>query len=165
MTLGLSLSTFTTVHVVLSLIGIATGFIVLIGLFRSDRIDGWAAIFLATTVLTSATGFLFPFVKFGPAHVVGVISLVALAVALLALYAFGLAGAWRWLYVVGAVLALYLNVFVGVTQAFQKLAFLNRFAPTQSEPPFLVAQFLVLALFVAAGIAALRAFHPERSAS
>jgi hypothetical protein len=104
------------------------------------------------------TGFLFPFTKLLPSHVLGVISLVVLAAAIAALYVFDLAGAWRWIYVAGAVLALYLNVFVGVAQAFQKLSFLQPLAPTQSEPPFLVTQVAVLVIFVALGVVALRSF-------
>jgi hypothetical protein len=161
MILGLSLDTFTTVHVVLSLIGIASGIIVALGMLGGRHLGGLTELFLATTVLTSVTGFLFPFTTLLPSHVFGVISLVVLALALLALYAFHLAGTWRPVYVVTAVIALYLNVFVGVVQAFQKLAVLQPLAPTQSEPPFLIAQVLVLIVFVVAGVAALRTFHPE----
>jgi hypothetical protein len=167
MILGMSTPTFTTVHVVLSLIGIITGAVVLLGMLGAKRLDGWTALFLATTVLTSVTGFLFHSASFGPPHVVGVISLVVLAVAILALYLYRLAGAWRWIYIVGAVLALYLNVFVGVVQAFQKLpalAALAALAPTQSEPPFLVAQLVVLAAFVLLGITAVKRFRPEAKA-
>jgi len=161
MILGMSLSTFTTLHVIISLIGIVTGLVVLLGMLGGRKLDSWTAIFLATTVLTSATGFLFPFNKLLPSHVVGIVSLVVLAIALLALYGLHLAGAWRWIYVAAAVLALYLNVFVGVVQAFQKLAFLQPFAPTQTEAPFIVAQVLVLAIFAALGVLAVRSFHPE----
>lgn len=163
MTLGLSISAFATLHVVISLIGIVTGFIVLYGMLTSQKPDAWTALFLATTVLTSVTGFMFPFNGLLPAHVIGAISLVVLAAALLALYAFRLAGPWRWIYVAAALLALYLNVFVGVVQAFQKLAFLQPLAPTQSEPPFAVAQFAVLAIFLLLGFRAVRRFHPERA--
>jgi len=161
MILGMSLATFTVVHTVLSLIGIAAGLVVLLGMLGGRKLDSWTAIFLATTVLTSATGFLFPFNKLLPSHVVGIISLVVLAIALLALYGLHLDGAWRWIYVAAAVLALYLNVFVGVVQAFQKLAFLQPFAPTQTEAPFIVAQVLVLAIFAVLGVLAVRSFHPE----
>jgi hypothetical protein len=164
MILGMSLATFTVVHTVLSLIGIVTGLVVLLGMLGGRKLDSWTAIFLATTVLTSVTGFFFPFAKLLPSHIVGIISLVILAIALVALYGIHLAGAWRWIYVAGAVLALYLNVFVGVVQAFQKLAFLQPFAPTQSEPPFIVAQVVVLAIFVVLGFLALRSFHPEMPA-
>ena len=161
MILGMSLSTFTTLHVIISLIGIVTGLVVLLGMLGGRQLGSWTAIFLATTVLTSATGFLFPFNKLLPSHVVGIISLAVLAIALLALYGLHLAGAWRWIYVAAAVLAFYLNVFVGVVQAFQKLAFLQPFAPTQTEAPFIVAQVAVLAIFAALGVLAVRSFHPE----
>ncbi len=160
MILGMSLATFTAFHVVLSLIGIGAGLVVLVGMLGSKRLPGWTALFLVTTILTSVTGFFFPSKQFGAPHLFGVISLVALAVALLGLYGTKLAGPWRWLYVGTAVLALYLNVFVGVVQAFQKLAPLNRLAPTQSEPPFAVAQLVVLALFVVLGIRAVKRFRP-----
>lgn len=165
MILGMSLSTFTQVHVILSLIGIVAGFVVLFAMFGSKPVVGWTALFLATTLLTSASGFLFPFKELLPSHIVGVISLVVLAAALFALYVRHLAGAWRWVYVASAVFALYLNVFVGVVQAFQKLSFLKPLAPTQSEPPFVIAQAVVLLLFVALGIAAVRAFHPRTGVS
>ena len=162
MILGMSTSTFTLVHVVISLIGIFAGLIVLFGMFSAKRLSGWTALFLVTTVLTSVTGFFFHSTSFGPPHEVGVISLVVLAVAIPALYIYRLAGSWRWIYVAGAVTALYSNVFVGVVQAFQKLSLLQPLAPTQSEPPFLVAQAVVLAIFVVLGIVAVRSFHPEK---
>lgn len=164
MMLGLPLSTFTTVHVVLGLIGIVTGLIVVLGMLGGRRQPVMTALFLAATVLTSVTGFLFPFHRLLPSHVVGIISLVALAPALLALYAFSLTGPWRWIYVAGAVLGLYLNVFVGVVQAFQKLAFLQPLAPTQSETPFVVAQTAVLAIFLLLGFLGLKRFHPKVAA-
>ena len=159
MILGLSTATFTSVHVALSLIGIVSGVIVLYGMVRATRLDGWTALFLATTVLTSVTAFFFPSTSFGPAHVVGVLSLVVLAAAIVALYFFRLAGPWRWIYIVGAVLALYLNVFVAVVQAFQKLPRLAALAPTQSEPPFLIAQLVVMAIFIVLGVVAVKRFH------
>ena len=162
--LGLSLSAFTTLHVVISLIGIATGLIVLWGMLGAERMAGLTAVFLITTLLTSVTGFMFPFNGLLPSHVVGALSLVVLAIALAALYAFHLEGAWRWVYVVTAVIALYFNVFVGVVQAFQKFAFLHALAPTQSEPPFALAQIVVLALFVWLGLLAVRRFHPGAAA-
>ncbi len=152
------------IHVLLSLIGIVSGFVVLYGLLVGRPLGGWTALFLATTILTSITGFpLAPF-GFDPARAVGVISLVLLALAVAALYVFRLAGAWRGVYVGSAIAALYLNVFVGVAQAFQKLPFLQPLAPTQSEPPFLVAQVAVLVIFVALGILAAIRFHPELAA-
>jgi hypothetical protein len=143
-----------------SLIGIVSGLIVLVGLLGAQRLCGWTALFLATTVVTSVTGFFFPRDHVLPSHIVGVISLGVLAVTMVALSVHRLAGSWRWIYVVGAVLALYLNVFVGVVQAFEKLPFLSRLAPTQSEPPFLIAHLLVLAIFVGLGIGAVRRFRP-----
>jgi hypothetical protein len=148
-------------HVLLSVVGIVSGLIVLYGLLAGGPFRGWTALFLATTILTSLSGFpLAPF-GFDPARTVGVISLVLLALAVAAYYAFRLAGAWRWIYVGSAVAALYLNVFVAVVQAFQKLPPLHELAPTQSEPPFLVAQIAVLAIFVVLGIVAAIRFHPE----
>jgi hypothetical protein len=152
------------IHVALSLIGIVSGLVVLYGLLTGRPLGGWTALFLATTILTSITGFpLAPF-GFDPPRAVAVISLVLLALAVAALYVFRLARAWRWVYVGSAIAALYLNVFVGVVQAFQKLPFLQPLAPTQSEPPFLIAQVAVLAIFIVAGILAAIRFHPELEA-
>src|SRR5256712_2136173 len=148
MILGISTSTFTLVHVVLSLVGIFAGLVVLFGMFSSKKLNGWTALFLATTVLTSVTGFFFPFDHLLPSHIVGILSLVVLAVAILALYAYHLAGSWRWIYVVGTAVALYLNVFVGVVQAFQKVPLFSALAPTQSEPPFVITQVVVLVIFI-----------------
>ena len=164
MILGMSTSTFTLVHVVLSLVGIVAGLIVVFGMFASKKLEGWTALFLATTVLTSMTGFFFPFDHILPSHIVGIVSLVVLAIAILALYALRLAGAWRWIYVVSAVMALYLNVFVGVVQAFQKLPLLASLAPTQSEPPFVIAQSVVLVIFIGFGVVTVRSFHPPAEA-
>jgi len=161
MILGMSLATFTLVHVILSLIGIFTGLVVLIGMLNSNRLSGLTAVFLATTLLTSATGFLFPFDKLLPSHIVGIISLVVLALAILALYVFRLAGSWRWIYVGSAVLSLYFNVFVAVVQAFLKVPFLSELAPTQKEPPFAIAQGVVLLAFVVLCIFAMRWFRPR----
>ena len=155
------LKTFTLIHVAISLAGIASGFVVMYGLLAGRRLDGWTAFFLITTAATSATGFGFPLVHFGAPHWVGVISLAVLAVAVLARYALRLAGAWRRIYVICAVLAFYLNVFVGIVQAFQKVPFLRALAPTQSEPPFLFTQLAVLALFVALAVAAAVRFRVE----
>ena len=161
--LGMSLSTFTLVHVLISLVGIASGLVVLYGLLTGKRLDGWTALFLTTTVLTSVTGFGFPFDPLLASHKVGIISLVLLAIAILARYGLHMAGAWRWIYVVTAVMALYLNVFVLVFQGFEKVPALKALAPTQSEPPFLVAQLIVLAIFIVLGIFAVKKFHPERA--
>jgi len=155
----MSTATLTLAHVVLSLVGIGSGSIVLFGLLTSKRLAGWTAIFLTTTVATSATGFLFPYEHVTPGIILGAISLVVLAVAILARYAFHLAGAWRGIYVVSALLALYLNVFVAVFQAFMKIPPLKALAPTQKEAPFLVAQLVVLAAFIGLTIAAARRFQ------
>ena len=160
MILGLPTSTFTAIHVALSLVGIASGLVVLYGMLGAKRLEGLTALFLATTVLTSVTAFFFPFTTLGPSQIVGIISLVVLAAALVALYACHLAGPWRWIYVVGAVVALYLNVFVGVVQAFRKIPALSALAPTQSEPPFAIAQLVVMAIFIVLGFMAVRRFHP-----
>ena len=165
MILGLSLSAFTTLHVILSLIGILAGVVVVVGMLAAKPLPGWTAVFLASTVLTSVTGFLFPFSALLPSHVVGIISLVVLTIAVLALYLFRLQGIWRWVYILGAVLALYFNAFVAVVQAFQKLPFLQPLSPTQSEPPFVVAQLAVLILFLGLAVMALRSFHPAAPAA
>lgn len=157
--LGMTLSTFTAVHVLISLIGIGSGLLVVYGLLTAKRFDGATAIFLAFTVLTSLTGFLFPFTHLLPSHIVGTISLVVLAVALLARYSQHLAGAWRWIYVVCAVLALYLNVFVLVVQAFLKVPAVHALAPTQTEPPFLMVQLVVMAIFIVLCIFAVKKVH------
>ena len=150
------------VHVVLSLIGIVAGLVVLVAMLSRKRLGALTALFLVSTVLTSITGFVLPHEHLLPSDIVGIISLVALAVAIAALYVYRLAGSWRWIYVGTSVLALYLNVFVGVVQAFEKLPFLAQLAPTQSEPPFLVAQLAVLAIFAALGILAVMRFRPGR---
>ncbi|HEU4627342.1 MAG TPA: hypothetical protein VFS52_21480 [Steroidobacteraceae bacterium] len=160
MILGMTIPFFTLLHVIISLIGIVAGAVVMRGLWSATRPDGSAVFFLTTTAATSVTGFLFHSASFGAAHFVGLISLAVLAVTILALYIYRLAGLWRGIYVAGAVLALYLNVFVGMVQAFQKLPFLHPFAPTGSEPPFVVTQLLVLGMFIALGIVATKRFHP-----
>jgi hypothetical protein len=165
MTWGIPTATLLQIHVVLSLIGIASGLVVLYGLLSGKPLAGWTALFLVTTVLTSVTGFPLPPYGFDPPRAVGTLSLVLLALAIVALYAFHLAGAWRWIYVSTAVAALYLNCFVAVVQSFQKLSFLKPLAPTQSEPPFLVAQLAVLAAFVVLGILAVMRFHPQTGTS
>lgn len=156
----LGMSVFLFLHVLLSLIGIFAGFVVLYGLLTSKRLDGWTPLFLATTAATSVTGFFFPFHGFTPAIGVGVVSVVVLLVAISARYSFGLAGRWRWIYAATAVIALYLNTFVLVAQAFQKVPALHALAPQGTEPPFTVAQGVLLLLFVVAGVFSLRRFRP-----
>lgn len=162
MIFGMSLATYTVVHTILSLIGIAAGFVVLFGMLGGKLFKNWTWIFLFTTILTSVTGFGFPVTGLMPSHIFGVISLVVLAIALYALYGKRLSGAWRWVYAVTAMIALYLNSFVGVVQAFQKLPPLQPLAPTQSEPPFQIAQLVLLLVFIILGFLAVRKFHPER---
>jgi hypothetical protein len=161
MMLGMSLSTFTTGHVLISLVGIGSGFAVLLGLFSAKRVNGLTALFLLTTVLTSVTGFGFPFTHLLPSHKTAIISLLALAIAILARYSFHMVGKWRWIYVVTAMIALYLNLFVLVFQSFEKVPALKAMAPTQSEPPFLVAQLAVMAIFIVLTIFAVKKFHPD----
>jgi hypothetical protein len=161
MILGLfSLSVYTTIHVIISLVAIAAGAVVVYGLIAGQRLDGWAFIFLLFTILTSLTGFGFPFEKVTPGIVVGVLSMILLLFAVLAFYTFRLGGAWRWIYVVTAMAALWFNVFVLIVQGFQKVPALSALAPTQSEPPFLVAQIVALTVMVVLTVVALRKFHP-----
>jgi len=160
MILGMTTSTYTAVHVILSLIGIGAGLIVMFGLLGRKRLDGWTALFLATTAATSLTAFGFPNEHITPGIVVGIVSLVALAVAVVARYARHLAGSWRGTYVVSAMIALYLNVFVAIVQSFEKVPALNAIAPKGSEPPFLITQVVVMALFVALSILAGKRFRP-----
>jgi hypothetical protein len=153
---------FTLIHVVISVLGIITGLVVVGGLLAGARLGGWTAVFLATTTLTSVTGFGFPFTKVSPPHIVGAVSIVVLAVCLAARYWKRLEGRWRAAYVITAVAALYLNVFVLVVQLFAKTPPLAQLAPTQQEAPFAVTQALVFALFVWLGWAALRSFRIEK---
>ena len=158
------METFTKVHVVISLIGIASGLIIVFGMLAAHRFDRWTALFLLSTLATSVTGFLFPFHGVTPGIVVGIISVVVLAIAIFARYPQHLRGSWRWIYVVYAVVALYLNVFVLIAQLFQKVSQLKALAPTQSEPPFVVTQLGVLVLFVLLGIVATIRFRVESRA-
>ena len=162
MILGMSLSAFTTLHVIISLVAIVSGVIVMFGLLGSNRMPALTATFLLLTILTSATGFLFPFEKLLPSHMVGMLSLVLLAIACVELYVMNLAGAWRWIYVATAMVALYLNVFVLVIQGFLKVAPLHALAPSvpPSEPAFLVVQGIVLVFFIIVITGAVRRFRP-----
>jgi hypothetical protein len=160
--MSLGLTIFTVVHVLLSLIGILAGFVVVYGLITAKRLDGWTATFLWTTILTSVTGFLFPFHKLLPSHILGILSLIALAIAVFARYHRRLAGGWNRAYAISAVIALYFNVFVLVAQLFQKVPALKALAPTQSEPPFKIAQLAVLIIFVLIGIFSAVRFRSEQ---
>ena len=158
-------STFTQIHVVLSLIGIVAGLVALFGFFRSNPLNNWTLIFIVTTVATTLTGFLFPFRGFTPAIGTGIVSSLVLAPTVLARYTFNVTGPWRWIYVVGAVVSLYLNCFVLVVQAFLKVPALHALAPQGTEPAFVLTQGLVLVLFVIAGFIAVRRFHPAAAQS
>jgi hypothetical protein len=162
MVLGMSLATFTLAHVIISLIGIVSGIIVMFGMLGARRLPGLTAIFLLTTILTSATGFLFPFTHLLPSHMVGILSLVLLAIACIALYGMKLSGAWRWIYAVTALASLYLNVFVLIIQSFLKIPVLHALAPSvpPSEPPFAAVQGIVLLFFIIVIIGAVRRFRP-----
>lgn len=153
------LSTFTLFHVAITLIGIVTGLIVLFGMLRNRRLDSWTLIFLVSTVATSVTGFLFPFHGVTPAIILGVVSLIVLLPPILARYVFAMRGSWRGVYVVGAAMALYFNCFVLVVQLFLKVPPLHALAPKGSEPPFAIAQALVLLFFVISGALSFRRFQ------
>ncbi len=162
--LGMSIDNFIVLHVAISMIAIFAGFIVVGGLFSNAGLAVWTAFFLFTTILTNMTGFMFPITVFTPALGVGILSSLLLAVALVALYVFRLSGRWRNVYVVTALSGLYFNVFVFIVQSFQKVGFLQPLAPTQSEPPFLIAQTANLVAFVLLGALALTRFHPQPKA-
>jgi hypothetical protein len=159
------LTAFTIFHVVVSLVGIGSGFVVVYGLLNSKRLDGWTALFLTTTVATSLTGFLFPIHGFTPGIGVGIISVILLAAAILARYRFALAGGWRRTYAITSVTALYLNVFVLIVQLFEKVPVLRALAPTQSEPPFQIAQAANLVIFATLAVLAAIKFHDEPAQS
>jgi hypothetical protein len=159
----LGLTPLVLVHTLISLVGIVTGLVVLRGLLRGERLDGWTAWFLVTTILTSATGFILPAKMLLPSHVVGIISLVILAVCCYARYGKRMAGAWRTAYVVTAMIALWLNVFVLVAQLFLKVPALHALAPQGNEPPFGIAQGVVFLAFIVLTVLAVRRFHPDRA--
>jgi len=157
--LGLPAATYTLIHVLISLVGIASGFVVLFGMIGGKRLDGMTALFLTTTVLTSVTGLGFPNDHITPGIKLGILSLIALAIAILARYALRLAGPWRTTYVITSAIALYFNVFVLVVQSFEKIPALKALAPTQKEPPFAIAQGLVLVAFIVLMILAVKGFR------
>lgn len=154
------LATFTIVHVIISLIAIVSGLIVLGGLWTAQRMSLTTFVFLLFTAATSVTGFLFPFNGFTPAIGVGIVAIVILAATVVARYVYRLAGRSRIIYAAGAVVSLYLNVFVLIVQSFQKVPALNAYAPTGSEPPFAATQGVVLAIFVLFGLLAIWKFRP-----
>jgi hypothetical protein len=159
MVFGMSLATYTLIHVVISLVGIGSGLIVLFGMFGGKRLDGMTALFLATTALTSLTGFGFPFEHVTPGIILGILSVVVLAIAVPARYSFRMAGKWRAIYVVTAVIALYFNCFVLIAQSFMKVPALHALAPKGNEPPFAIAQGILMVLFIVAGTLAVRKFR------
>lgn len=159
MILGMSPLVF--VHVAISILGILTGFIAIFGMIAGQRLDGWTAVFLGSTLLTSLTGFVLPAHRLMPSHILGILSVLVLALAIPARYAKQLAGAWRKVYAVGACIALYLNVFVLVAQLFMKVPALHAMAPNGAEPPFLISQGTVLLVFIGLTIAATVRFRPE----
>src|SRR5206468_7857596 len=154
---------YTIIHTLISLIAIFTGLIVVFGMIGGKRLDGWTKWFLITAVLTTATGFFFPFHGVTPAIILGMITVPVVAIAIYARYSRQLSGAWRWIYVIGAVICLYFNLFVLVVQSFEKVPALHAIAPTQTESPFKLTQLIVLATFILLGIVAVIRFHPEPS--
>jgi hypothetical protein len=161
MILGMSLPAFTLLHVAISFIAIAAGLVAFGYAYSATLSRGWTALFLATTAITCVTGYFFPAEKVLPSHIVGGLTLLAVGIAGLALYRHRLSGSWRWIFVISAAIALYLNVFVGVVQAFLKVSFLHTLAPTQAEAPFVIAQLVVLLASGAAAVIALRVFRPD----
>src|SRR2546423_2046657 len=155
------LQIYTIIHTLISLVAIVTGIVVVFGMLAGNRLDGWTKWLLITAVATSITGFFFPFHGFAPAIGLGIISLPFLALTIFARYPKHLAGAWRWIYVIGAVICLYFNLFVLVVQAFEKIPALHAMAPTQTEPPFKLAQLIVLVVSALLAIIAAIRFHPE----
>ena len=155
------LQIYTIIHTLISLVAIFTGFVVVFGLLAGKRLDGWTKWFLVTAVATTITGFFFPFHGFTPAIGLGIISLPFLALTIFARYPKHLAGPWRWIYVIGAVICLYFNLFVLVVQAFEKIPALHALAPTQTEPPFKLTQLVVLLVSVLLAIVAAIRFRPE----
>lgn len=163
MILGLSLSTFTFLHVLVSLIGIGSGFVVVLGLIAGNRLPGWTALFLISTALTSLSGFLFPNKTITPGIVLGVLSMISLLLAAIALYGQRLAGAWRGTYVIDAALSLYFNFFVLIAQLFAKVPALKAIAPTPAAPAFGIAQLIVLMIFIALTSMALKKFRGRQA--
>jgi hypothetical protein len=161
MILGLSLEQFTFLHVFLSLVGIGAGIFVIYGLLTSRRLGILTALFLVTTVATSLTGFLFPFKGVTPGIILGILSMIVLILAIVALYVKGLVGPWRGTYVVSVCLAYYFNFFVLIAQSFEKVPALHSIAPTQASPGFGITQLAVLLIFILLTIRAFKKFHPE----
>jgi len=164
MVLGMSLATYTLIHVVISLVAIASGLVVFMGMIANKRMDALTALFLAATVLTSVTGFFFPFEHVTPGIIIGVLSLVVLAIAIPARYAKHMDGGWRKVYILTSAIALWFNLFVLVVQSFLKVPALHALAPTQKEPPFAIAQLFVLVIMVVLTGGAIKRFREEPAA-
>jgi hypothetical protein len=165
MIFGFTLETFTQIHVFISLVGIASGFVVVGGMLRSHRDSSTTSVFLHSTLLTSITGLLLPSAGITPAVVLGYLSIALMFVAFLAVNSFQFRGNWRWVYVVSAMIALYFNCFVATVQAFQKLPSLQPLAPTLSEAPFQIAQGALLVIMIGLGFLSVRNFHPAPAAA
>jgi len=165
MVFGMSLATYTLIHVIISLIGIGSGLIVLFGMFGGKQFDGLTALFLVTTALTSLTGLGFPFEHITPGIILAILSLLILALTIPARYSFRMAGKWRAIYVVTAVIALCFNCVALVGQSFLKIPALHALAPTGHEPPFAIAEGILLVLFIGAGTLAVKKFHPSEVAN
>jgi hypothetical protein len=165
MVLGMSLETFTRLHVVISLVAIISGLVVVAGMIRNRTMNFLTTLFLTTTVLTSVTGFMFPITKLTPGLVLGGLSMVALAFAIAARYGLAMAGGWRKTYVISAILALYFNCFVLVVQSFEKVQLFHDLAPTQKEPPFAISQLVLLIVFIVLGVMAVKRFRPDALAA
>ncbi len=162
MILGMSTALFTAIHVVLSLIGIATGFILMFGMIGGRKLPSWTVWFFVTNLLTDVTGFLFPFKGITPGIIIGVLSVVVLLLASLSYYVMRLVGTWRARYVISAAVVLYFNVFVLIVQSFEKLPMLKAIAPTQASAPFGITQLCALGLIVLLTFLAFRRFQPAR---
>lgn len=160
MVFGIPLAAYTLIHVIISLVGIGSGLIVLFGMFGGKRLDGMTTLFLVTTALTSLTGFGFPIAHITPGFILGILSLIVLAIAIPARYSFHMAGKWRSIYVVTAVIALYFNCFALIVQSFLKIPALHALVPKGNEPPFAISEGILLMLFIVAGVLAVKKFHP-----
>lgn len=160
MIVGMSIAASVTLHTLVSVLALLAGLVVAGGMLGAGTLPGWTAFFLATTLLTDVTGFLLPADRILPSHVTGVVSMVAVVAAAVALYGGKLRGRWRATYVAGAMVAAWLNAFVLLAQLFVKVPAMREIAPTQSAPAFALSQLLILALFVALGTRAMRRFRP-----
>jgi hypothetical protein len=153
------LTAYTIVHVLISLVALFTGWVVVAGLLRGRHIPGWTSWFLIASATTSVTGFFFPATRLMPSHILGILTLLASCPAMYALYSRSLAGGWRKAYAICATLTAYFNTFAIVSQLFGKVPALKALAPTQTEPPFAIAELSVMILFFILGILAVKRFR------